>query len=448
MAFASALFVRIALAAVLFAPALAPAHAADMPRPETATLDNGLELVVIPDRRAPVVTHMLWYRVGAADEPPGHSGIAHFLEHLMFKGTPSVPDGRFSQVVAANGGQDNAFTSYDYTAYFQRVARDRLGVVMEMEADRMRNLVLDPQVVATEREVIQEERRQRTDNSPGARLNEAMNAALYRNHPYGVPIIGWAHEIAALDRESALDFYDRFYAPNNAVLVVAGDVTMADVLPLAEEFYGPIPRGTEVVRTRPMEPPQTAPRRVRLEDPRVAAPQVSRLYQAPSARTAAGEDAALDVLAEILGGRTGRFYQGLVVDRAIAAGAGAYYQSTALDYGVFALYATASDGTDAAALEAALDETLQAFLAEGPTAEELDRARRSLIASAVYAQDSQSTLARIFGSALTTGLGVDEVLAWPDRIRAVTADDVMAAARAVLVPEASVTGVLVPAPQS
>ncbi len=206
---------------------LGGAEARELPRPETFTLRNGLEVVVITDRRAPVVTHMLWYRVGAADEPRGSSGVAHFFEHLMFKGTRNIAPGEFSRTVARNGGDDNAFTSQDYTAYYERIARDRLELVMGMEADRMRNLRFSDETFASERDVIAEERRQRIDNSPGAVLGERMRAMLWPHHPYGTPVIGWLHEINALDRETALEFYRTWYAPNNAILVVAGDIDAA-----------------------------------------------------------------------------------------------------------------------------------------------------------------------------------------------------------------------------
>ena len=218
------------------------------------TLDNGLEVVVIEDHRAPVVVQMIWYRAGAADEPAGKSGIAHFLEHLMFKGTDKIGPEQFSDIIEANGGSDNAFTSWDYTAYFQRIASDRLEMVMEMEADRMRGLKLEESVVLTERDVILEERAQRTDSDPGALLGEQMRAALFLNHRYGVPIIGWRHEIAALTREDALEWYDRYYAPNNAILIIAGDTTPEEVRRLAEKYYGPIAPSDQIVpRLRPQE---------------------------------------------------------------------------------------------------------------------------------------------------------------------------------------------------
>lgn len=226
------------------------------PNLESFTLENGLQVVVIPDRRAPVVTHMIWYKVGSADEPEGQSGVAHFLEHLMFKGTTDYPDGIFSKMVAERGGQENAFTSTDYTAYFQRVAKEHLPLMMKLEADRMEHLVLTEDVVAPERDVVLEERRMRVDSEPGSRLREALNAITFVNHPYGSPVIGWESEIEALNKDSALAFYDRFYTPNNAVLVVAGDVDVDDVRRIATETYGKVPRRAEPgVRVRPAEPP-------------------------------------------------------------------------------------------------------------------------------------------------------------------------------------------------
>src|SRR5690606_30429757 len=215
-------------------------------------LDNGLEIIVIPDRRAPVVTQMVWYKVGSADEKPGKSGIAHFFEHLMFKGTTNHGPGEFSARIAEVGGRENAFTSYDYTAYYQQIAPTELRAMMEFEADRMTNLVLTDEVIGPERDVIIEERNSRVENDPSALLGEEVNATLYQNHPYRIPVIGWMHEIAQLNRADAIDFYRRYYAPNNAVLVVAGDVDPADVRQMAQEIYGVIPQGPQLAaRERP-----------------------------------------------------------------------------------------------------------------------------------------------------------------------------------------------------
>lgn len=416
------------------------------PQVEHFTLANGLEVVVIPDRRAPVVTHMVWYKVGAADEPPGKSGIAHFLEHLMFKGTAKNPAGRFSQVVATIGGQENAFTSSDYTGYFQRVARDKLKEMMEFEADRMTGLVLTDEVVLPERDVVLEEQNSRVANNPGAKLGEEVQAALYLNHPYGRPVIGWRPEIEKLNRADALAFYKQYYTPNNAILVIAGDVTVAEVKKLAAETYGRVPRVAEVPpRQRPQEPEQRSVRTVTLADPRVAQPSLQRSYLVPSAVTArAGESEALEILSQVLGsGNNSRLYRKLVVEDKLAVNVGAWYQGMALDDTRFGVYGTPQQNVTLQQLEAGIDAVIAEVAANGITADELDTARTKLIADTVYAQDSQATLARWYGAALTIGLTVADVTSWPDRIAKVTAEDVQRAARVWLDKKRSVTGFLV-----
>ena len=413
------------------------------------TLTNGLKVVVIPDRRTPVVTHMIWYRVGSADETPGKSGLAHFLEHLMFKGTATNPPGHFSQMLAEMGGQENAFTSHDYTAYFQRVARSKLETVMAFEADRMTGLVLSEAGVLSERDVVLEERRMRTDNDPSAQLYEAAQAALYTNHPYGRPVIGWEHEIRQLNREQALAFYRRFYAPENAILVLAGDVDADAARTLAEKTYGKIARGAAAPeRVRPLEPEPRAHRRVTLADARVQQPSFSRYYVVPSQTTAKpGEAEAIDVLAHLLGsGTLSRLYRALVVDQGIAAGAGAWYMSTSLDASRFGIYASPRPDVSLEALEAAVDAVIAEVATNGVTESELSRAKIRLIADVVYAQDSQATLARIYGAALTTGLSVEKVKSYPERIRAVSAADVRAAAATWLELRRAVTAYLVKPP--
>lgn len=436
----------LACVIALFAGA---AIAADPSAPvmETRTLANGLEIVVIPDRRAPVVTHMIWYKVGSADEERGKSGIAHFLEHLMFKGTKTVPEREFSEKVAAIGGQENAFTTTDYTAYYQKVDPSALSMVMRYEADRMQNLVLTNEVVLPERDVILEERRQRVDSSPGAILGESINAALYANHPYGVPIIGWEHEIAALTRDDALAFYNRFYTPNNALLVVAGDVMAADVFALAQTYYGGVPRRAEIsVRKRPAEPEPTAARRVSYADPRIASPSLRRSYMVPSYRIAEPREAeALDILSAILGGSsTSRINNAMLVDTPVASSAGAYYQGGFYDYGEFGLYADPLPGFDLTALEKALDEQVDKVLRDGVTPGELETARADLLRTTIFERDSQTTMARIFGSVLSSGGTLADVVEWPDRIRAVSVEDVNKAARKWLDKRRSVTGELLP----
>lgn len=407
------------------------------------TLDNGMDVVVIEDHRAPVVVHMVWYRAGSADEPAGASGIAHFLEHLMFKRTETMESGEFSRTVARNGGQDNAFTSYDYTGYFQRVAADRLGLMMQMEADRMVNLRLDDAEIATEREVIIEERNQRVENSPAALFREQKDAVQYLNHRYGVPIIGWRHEMVSLDRDDALAFYERFYAPNNAILVVAGDVTPDEVRALAQEHYGPIPANPALPeRLRPTEPPQTAERRITFRDARVAQPYVSRSYLAPERDSGAQDTAAaLTILAEVLGsGTTSVMAEALQFDSQVATFTGAFYSGMSLDKTTFDVVVVPSEGVTLEEAEAAMDKVLAEFLTTGVDPEQLDRIKMQLRAAQIYARDNVDSIANRYGRALTQGLTVEDVQAWPDILQAVTADDVMAAARMVLDRRQAVTG--------
>ncbi|MDX5349846.1 MAG: insulinase family protein [Paracoccaceae bacterium] len=410
----------------------------------TFTLDNGLDVVVIEDHRAPVVVQMIWYRVGAADEPPGHSGIAHFLEHLMFKGTETVGPNQFSAIVEAQGGDDNAFTSWDYTAYFQRIAADRLELVMQMEADRMRNLRLTEEDVATERQVILEERAQRTDSSPGALLSEQMRAAQFQNHPYAIPIIGWRHEIEALGREDALDYYQRFYAPNNATLVIAGDVEPEAVRALAEKHYGPLEPSEGIApRDRPQEPPQLAERRIALADERVSEPYVIRTYLAPERDPGNQKDAAaLTVLAELLGGngQTSVLARALQFDAQTAVYASAFYDGTTIDDASFGLVVVPAPGVSLEAAEAEMDRVLADFLETGPDPAALERIRTQVRAADIYSRDDVNALARRYGEALSIGLTEADIETWDEALSAVTAEDVIAAARKVFERRNAVTG--------
>jgi zinc protease len=416
-------------------------------RPASFTLQNGLQVVVIPDHRTPVVTQMIWYKVGSADETPGKSGLAHFLEHLMFKGTARHPAGEFSQTVLRIGGNENAFTSTDYTGYFQRVPREQLGKMMEFEADRMTGLILQDENVLPERDVVLEEFNMRVANNPDARLTEQIMAALYLNHPYGRPVIGWRQEIEKLDREDALAFYKRFYAPNNAILVIAGDVDPKEIRPMVEKNFGDIPAQPSIPakRLRPQEPTPAAPRTVTLSDPRVEQPALRRYYLVPSAHTAAaGESPALDVLAQLMGGGANSYlYRSLVIDKQLAISTGASYQGTSLDPSQFMISATPKPGVEFTQIEDAIDQVI-ADLAQNPArAEDIERVKTQLIAEAIYAQDNQATLARWYGGALTTGLNIDDIRSWPDRIRAVTAEQVREAAQKWLDKKRSVTGYLI-----
>lgn len=405
------------------------------------TLDNGMEAVVIEDRRAPIVTHMVWYRVGAADEPPGRSGIAHFLEHMMFRGSKNFPDGAASRIIAENGGVENAFTSWDYTGYHQTIAADRLELAMELESDRMANPIIDAETAATERKVIVEERNQRTDNSPQALFIEQMRAALWQNHPYGVPIIGWRHEILALSAEDMTAFHERHYGPGNAVLVVAGGVSPETVRELAERHYGGLKPSARPPDPRPTEPPQLAPRRIAMTDPRVRQPLVMRQYLVPAYRSESPKDAAaLHLLAEVLGGGiASRLAARLQLEDKTAIATGGFYSPSDRDATGFGVYAVPAPGADLARVEDGLDAVIAEVAENGPDAEDLARIKRRIRADLIFARDSARRQARLYGAALATGRTVADVQNWPDAIESVTVADVRAAA-GLLDLDASVTG--------
>lgn len=429
---------------IIAATAVLPAFPALAEEVTGFTLDNGLEVVVIEDHRAPAVTQMVWYKVGAADEQPGKTGVAHYLEHLMFKGTDDVGPNEFSRLVEANGGSDNAFTSSDYTAYFQRVAADRLEMVMKMEADRMRDLVLSEEDARTELQVILEERAQRTDSDPGALFGEQMSAAQYLNHPYGKPVIGWKHEVEALTHDDALDWYRLYYAPNDAILVVAGDVTPDEVKRLATEYYAPLAPSPDLPeRVRPSEPPQLAERRIEFADPRVAQPMVMRSYLAPGRDPGAQEKAAaLEILSRILGGdpQTSVLGRKLMVEDKIAVFATARYDGASMDQTTFSLIAAPAPGHSLQEAEDALDAALADFLRTGIDPAQFERIKTQAKAAEIYARDNVDGLARRYGAALAIGLGIDDVQAWPQILQGVTEADVMTAAAEVFDRRRAVTG--------
>jgi len=429
------------LLTVLFVP-----HAyAGVFNPQTATLTNGMEIVVISDHRTPVVTQMIWYRVGSADDPPGKSGLSHFLEHLMFKSTATARQHTFSQLVAYHGGHDNAFTGQDYTAYFQTVPSTQLEMVMQLEADRMNNLQFDVRDVELERKVILEERLGRTDNRPSALLREQVYGSLYVAHPYGIPTIGWAHEIEKITIHDVEDFYYRHYMPNNSVLVIAGDATMSQVLPLATTYYGDIPERALPRRQRLKDPPQRAHKRITLEHPLVSQPSWRRSYIAPSANYGVTEYALpLMLLSYILGGDTNsRLYQALAVDRKIASRISSYYGPNRLQHSLFSIFATPNRGISVLTIENGIDEVLNDLLAEGVTEAEVNRGKRILIAEATYARDDITNVAHIFGTALLTGSSVTDIESWPVRVSHITTDQVNEAASYIL-ESYPVTGLLLP----
>ncbi len=430
----------------------APALAEGVFNPELFTLDNGLRVVLIENQAMPATGHIVYYGIGSADEAPGQSGLAHLFEHLQFKGTPSHPDGAFSDEIARVGGSENAFTSWDYTAYYQIVAPEHLARMMEMEADRMTNSVLTPEVIDTERLVVYEEYNTRIGNEPSSWLGVEVRSALFTHHPYGVPIIGYMSELASADHAMIIDFYETWYAPGNAVVVVAGPVTLDELRVMAEETYGRIPAAETPERRRVAEPDHFAPRRVVLEHPQLGQASWSRYYLAPSYTAGASEHAyALQVLSEIIGhGTDSRLYQSLVLDQGIAVGAGSGYNPDPMDMGTFVLWGSPPVGEDdtaaIAAIEAAIEAEIARLLEAGVTEAEVEAAVTQLQADAIFARDSLMLGANVIGQALITGRSIEDVESWPEHIAAVTADDVNAAARAVFVLNNSVTGIALPTP--
>ncbi len=412
-------------------------------------LQNGMQVVVIPDHRAPVVTQMIWFKVGGIDDPPGLSGLAHFFEHMMFRGTKQTPGDEFSRTLARNGGDDNAFTTHDYTAFYEQIAKNRLPLAMSLEADRMANLDLSDSNVTTERDVVLEERRMRVENDPQALLAEQIDAALHLSHPYGRPVIGWPDEVHRIGRVEAQDFYKHHYAPNNAILIVAGDVTVDEVRNDAQAAFGKVQARELVPRATYAEPPRIGETRLAIARPDAKVPLFQRVYRVPSyAEAAPGQAEALETLAEILGGDlTGLLYRKLVVEKHLATNVGAAYDGYARDDGEFQLYAYPRPGVSLVALEQAVDQVVAGASNAVPNAKDLARAKTQLVASVIYRRDSQFALASAYGQALTIGLTAFDVKAWPDRIQAVTAEQVRKAAGDALVKKEAVSATLTPAPR-
>lgn len=448
------IYLFVALIIGAFCLPLAPAYADKVFNAEHYTLDNGMEVVVIPNHRAPVITHMVWYRVGAADEPEGISGIAHFMEHLMFKGSEGLEPGEFSTIIRSLGGNDNAFTSQDYTAYYQSIASEHLETVMKMEAGRMRGMNPPPDQFASEHKVILEERSQRIDNNPASLLGEKLNAALFENHPYGDPVIGWRDEMETLTWDDAKTFYDQWYAPNNAILVISGDVTGEQVLRLAKEIYGVLPPGNIPVRNRVKTGAETDIKTVRVEHPSIRQPSIQRSYIVPSYRQNPVDSLALQVLEEIVGGgSSSRLYKSLVIEQKIASSAGLFYRGDAWDNGTLTIYGSPLPNSSVEEVEQALLIEIQKVADEGVREEELKDAKSRMQSEAIYARDSLQGPAMIFGYSLITGSMMDDIEYWPDHIEQVTAAQVQAAAQKYLIPSSpdfinAVSGYLLPTPET
>lgn len=422
-------------------------NSAELQKSGTFTLKNGMEVVVIPNTKMPVISQMVWYKIGAADEVPGKSGIAHFLEHLMFKATNKYKTGEFSKKIAKIGGNDNAFTDSDYTAYYQNIPKQALETAMELESARMQNLIFDEKEVLKERDVILEERRMRTDSSPRALLAEQMKASLYLNHPYRKPVIGWYHEMEGLTIEDARQWHKDYYNPANALLVVSGDITVEELKPLAEKYYGKIPAGKKAIRNNyTTEPHPISARKLVLTDSKVNKEELSRYYLAPSIIYGKKEYAhALNLLSYILGAsETSILYQDMVVKTKKAVEVSSYYDDLRMGPSMFALSAIPADGVKLSELEALFDANINKILKNGVDEKDLARAKKSSIAAYIYAREDLRTLANIYGQALALGIGAGYVENWEKDINAVTAKQVQEAAKEIFLPENSVTGYLRP----
>lgn len=418
-------------------------------------LDNGLEVIIIPNSRAPVVTSMIWYKVGAADEPQGLSGMAHYFEHLMFKGTEKLAPGEFSRVVKKLGGNDNAFTGQDYTAYFQTIAVEHLDKMLSMEADRMVNLNVPKEHFKSEKKVVLEERRQRTENDPKGLFGEQMRSSLFINHPYGTPTIGWMDEIKTYNWKGVKTFYDTWYAPNNAIIIISGDVTIQSVRPLIEKHFGHLKPKQLPKRNRPSIPKAIGETEMILKHPSIHQPSFTKIFLAPSFHINKKDALALQVLEQIMSaGPTTRLYKSLVVENKKAISVGLSYNGTALDYGTISLSATpTADNKDLNILQKNVEKEIQKIQQNGITNKELQDAKQQLIDSAIYARDSLSGPAMVIGYGITTGSSLDDIENWPDMIKAVTIKDVQNVAKKYLDPKhpwarSAVTGYLYPSEKS
>ena len=435
---------------ICLSAALRPAGAAEAAPPALdvteATLDNGLRVLVLEDHRSPVVSVQAWYRVGSRNERPGATGLAHFLEHMMFKGTRTHGKGEFARMVEQNGGQDNAFTTQDVTSYFVDVAADKVDMVLGLEADRMRHLLLDPKEIDSERQVVMEERRTRTEDDPDGLISEEMNSLAFKAHPYRWPIIGWMEDIKRINAAELRTFYDTYYQPNNAILVVVGDVKAPEVMARVRRLFGPIPRGPDLPPVTAVEPPQIDERRVLVSKAGAQLPIVDLAWHVPNHESP--DSAALELLSTILSeGRASRLYRKLVYEGRLALGAGGDYSYFSRDPNLFAFYATPLPGQSAEALERALLAEIELLKNEPVPEEELQRAKNQIEAAFVWRQDSvhsrASSLAR-FELAGSWRLQADFV----PRIRAVTAADLQRVARTYFPTDRKNVAILLPAEET
>ena len=430
---------------ILFAALLSTAAFAN---PYETTLKNGLRIIVKEDHRAPTAVQMVWYRIGSIDEVDGHSGVAHVLEHMMFKGTPSVGPGEFNKRVAAAGGRDNAFTSRDYTAYFQQVPKEKLDEMMALEADRMRHLNVAPQEFAQEIKVVMEERRMRTDDNPQSKLFEQMNAVAFQAHPYRRPIIGWMNDLETMTAADSKAWYDTWYVPNNAYVVITGDVDHKAVFALAEKYYGPLEARPLPVRRQQIEPRQEGPRCVTVKAP-AELPILIMGYKAPVIRDIErdSDPYALEMLASILDGHdAARFNKKLVREDKVALSVGIDYDDTARGPGMLYLHGTPSEGKTVADLEAALRAEIARVQKDGVSEQELKRAKAQLLAGQVYKLDSMFGQAMEIGQIESAGLPYQQVDRMLEKLQKVTAAEVQSVAKKYFNDDALTIGLLDPQP--
>jgi len=430
----------LALLLVVAVLPMAGGHAAE-PTVLATTLDNGLRVLLLEDHRSPIVSFQVWYRVGSRNEHRGATGIAHFLEHLMFKGTPTYGRGQFAELVERNGGQDNAFTMQDTTTYFVNIAADKLDLVLELEADRMRNLLLDPREIDSERQVVIEERRTRTEDDPDGFLSEAVNAISFKAHPYGQPTVGWMEDITRVTPAEIRAFYNAYYVPGNAIIAAAGDFKASELLDKIKRRFGAIPRTPAPPPVLAVEPAQEGERRVVVRK-QARLPIVYLAWHVPNYTSA--DAPALEVLSAVLsGGRASRLYRDLVYDRQLALEAGGDYSYFSIDPNLFWFWATPMPGQTPETLEKELLAAMERFKTEPATEEELARAKNQMEAAFVFQEDSihrrASLLARF--ELLGSYAKKDEFL---KQIRAVTAADVQRVARSWFPPDRKNVGVLLP----
>jgi zinc protease len=427
------------LVAMFLLVSAVPACAAD--GVVAATLDNGLRVLLLEDHRSPIATFQVWYRVGSRNEVRGRTGLAHFLEHMMFKGTPTHGPRQFSRLVEQNGGQDNAFTSQDVTSYYVNIAADRLPLVIDLEADRMQNLLLEPTDISSERQVVLEERRTRTEDDPGGFLSEEVSALAFKAHPYGQPVIGWAVDVERITPEVMRAFYQTYYVPNNALVVAVGDFRAAELLERIKQRFGKIPRGPDPPPVLAVEPLQSGERRVIVQR-QAELPVVYLAYHVPSGASA--DAPALNVLSTVLsGGRASRLYRALVSEGHIALEAGGHYTSFMLDPYLFWFWATPLPGHTPEAVEAALLSQMERLKAEPVPDEELQRAKNQIEAAFVFAQDSIAQRAsQLAQFELIGGYALDRTFL--EKIRAVSTADLVRVARTYFPTDWKNVGILLP----